>query len=321
MDERALLELGREVAAEQDAALEERDDLRAVRARLLRRRARRWHVGRWVAAATLAAAAAGALISWGTRPAPPIGFEVAGEPGREGAWMAADETPRELRFSDGSRVELAPGAGLRVSALGPEGARLDLQRGSARVEVRHRSEDTRWAVHAGPFEVRVVGTAFDVSWDGERFALALEEGRVRISGPTLNERVVDAGETVRVALSERRVEIVQAEPAPAEPRTANARGAEPEPAPRVEERTDAERAEAPRPTPRRRARIDWRRLAREGRHADALEVADWDRVLATGGPEDLVLLGNAARLFGADAPPPAFWQLPCNASHLYLRAF
>ncbi|HJL49393.1 MAG TPA: hypothetical protein RMG45_26280, partial [Polyangiaceae bacterium LLY-WYZ-15_(1-7)] len=65
MDERALLELGREVAAEQDAALEERDDLRAVRARLLRRRARRWHVGRWVAAATLAAAAAGALISWG----------------------------------------------------------------------------------------------------------------------------------------------------------------------------------------------------------------------------------------------------------------
>ena len=74
-----------------------------------------------------------------------------------------------------------------------------LERGSLHAAIVHRA-DTRWNVQAGPFEVRVTGTAFKVGWDPatEGFTLTLEEGRVVVSGCSLGEeRVVAAGETFR----------------------------------------------------------------------------------------------------------------------------
>jgi hypothetical protein len=140
-------------------------------------------------------------------------------------------------------------------------------------------------VHAGPFDVHVVGTQFDVAWDprGERFALHLVEGRVVIEGPTIARRTVEAGETVTVELPERRMEVVQG---PEE----EDRGWELDPID-IEGTVQQPRAR----TPNNRLRIDWRDLAREARYAEALAAVNWDRELATGTAGDLLLLADTAR--------------------------
>lgn len=286
---------GELVAEAQDEALEaQRDDLAATRSRLLRpmlepprrSRAKRWAAG----GAILAAAAAVALVVRPAEPAP-IEAEVDGARALTGTWVSGDEASREVAFSDGSRVEVAPESALRIGALDADGAELDLVRGSAHVQVVHRDEATRWRVRAGPFDVKVVGTEFDVAWDPaqERFALHLVEGRVIVEGPTVERRSVSTGETVTVTLPERRMEVVQLD-LPSDEELEDPGVGEPE----VEREVTPP---APR-TPPRRLRIDWRRLARDGRYGEALAAVNWDRVLATAPAGELMLLADAARLGG-----------------------
>jgi len=282
---------GAEIAELQDEVLEDRaDDLPRVRTRLLRPRppTRRRLPLRPIAAA-LAVAAAVALAWFATRPAEDLGFTYAGERGAEGGWIRTQDEADTLSFTDGSEAELAADTSVRVAELTPRGARLDLQRGAMHVHVVHQ-DDTSWQVHAGPFEVRVIGTTFDVAWDPdeERFDLRLDEGRVVVVGPTISQRAVTTGETVTVQLPERRVQIVQLDiPEP-----------EPEPAaPSLPEVEDPEPELTPRPRRRRarQVRIDWRELAENGQDAQAVAAADWDRELARADARDLLLLGNAAR--------------------------
>ena len=323
-DEREALEaFGAEVAAIQDEALEARSDLQAVRSRLLRppepRSTRRWAlVGAGLAGAAVAIAflVGRPLGDPGPRP---LAFTLpGGAPGDSGAFVRAERS-EHIAFGDGSALELAEGSDLRFTEVDAHGARLDLQRGRIRLDVVHRDSATRWSVRAGPFVVEVVGTRFEVGWDpvtGD-FLLEMEEGRVELAGPGTERRSVSRGELVALNAYERPFEVGElAFPAVAGADPGDLQGVDPEAdralamhdasggARAAEAPDEPEALAGPQEGHRRRAGLDWRRLAREGRHREAVDAADWDRLLATGSAEALIQLGEAAR-FAGQAPRAA----------------
>lgn len=182
-------ELGRQVAALQDsdlralAAAEKAGEgfIRAVRARSRTKRRQPLPV---LLVAAIVGVFALAVVAWGTlgswvaprplavSPAIPVGDII----------RAPSATPIPLHFSDGSEVELAAGTEAVIRELTPDGARLELDRGSARISVPHRPA-TRWSLQAGPYSVQVTGTRFDLAWspDEQRFSLTLWAGSVRVS--------------------------------------------------------------------------------------------------------------------------------------------
>src|SRR5262249_19530181 len=90
------------------------------------------------------------------------------------------------RFSEGTRIALAPGARGRVDAATAHGAHLSLEAGHARFDVVHRP-GAQWIVDAGPFTVTVTGTAFDLSWAGAELPIAMDPGSVTVRGPPAPE--------------------------------------------------------------------------------------------------------------------------------------
>lgn len=133
-----------------------------------------------------------ALLGW--RSLSTVSFKSAGSDGQAGAWLAtggANELP--LRFSEGSEVVMAPDSRGRVEALSRAGASFLLERGEVRAHVVHQAS-TNWRFLAGPFEVRVTGTALGIEWDPtrERFAVHVDDGSVMVRGPN-----VDAPQSVR----------------------------------------------------------------------------------------------------------------------------
>jgi hypothetical protein len=115
----------------------------------------------------------------------PIAFEVEGAEVGPGGWVeTAAARPATVRFSDGTAVALGGSSAARVTARTPEGATFTVERGRARFEVVHRAR-THWLVAAGPFEILVTGTAFDVAWSAERghaLAVELRAGSVIVRG-------------------------------------------------------------------------------------------------------------------------------------------
>ncbi len=116
-----------------------------------------------------------------------------------GAPVSESGRATALAFSDGSRVSLEPKAEARVLRTTSHGATVLLERGRLAASVVHRA-NTEWAFDAGPYEVRVVGTAFDLAWDPRRDALTLHmtEGRVTVSGCGTSQSV-GAGEDLALA--------------------------------------------------------------------------------------------------------------------------
>jgi ferric-dicitrate binding protein FerR (iron transport regulator) len=142
---------------------------------------RRWTLPA-VAAAGLALALGGVFAR---RPRPLTYVVNDGAVEANGYVARAGAAPTELRFSDGTRVQLARGARMSVSAPGPHGARLRVENGEAHFEVTHRP-GADWSVEAGPYRVQVTGTVFDVRWSaGDEAAVALRAGSVRVTGPHL----------------------------------------------------------------------------------------------------------------------------------------
>lgn len=342
-----LAELGAEVSSSLEDARAKTDAASRVRERLLARqvprlrsewraedRARESRRFAVVAALTLAATiAVTAFFAWPRRghdarrderaTAPRLSFVVGegsdeqrGAPGAFVAAPEAAETP--LTFSDGSTLRLAPAARLRVSELEREGARVLLESGAVHVSVVHR-DDTRWAIEAGPFEVRVTGTRFDVLYDPASTGLVVRmlEGSVFVRGCGLlgdEGRRLVAGEQLQVSCKDREVHVsstdaadpagaaagadaadhalgaVTAQGAASATPPAGAPAARPEAAAAV---TSAERAPV--------APSAVVRLAREGAHAEALMAAEANGFGATcealSGTE-LLVLADSARYAG-----------------------
>jgi hypothetical protein len=305
-----LLELGSEVAARLDNARLADDRIARVRARIARgepsdflktepkRRVRIGVVGSALAlAATVILGLGYAAMHRGKAQektasipaaAPPISFTVGdtAKPGETGGFIAAKkETP--VKFSDGSELRLAPASSVRVTQVADNGARVLVENGSLHVSVVHR-EQTRWAIEAGPYEVKVTGTKFTVAWDAPKNALVvkMEEGSVVVGGCGLEAgtRLRNQEELVVSCSHEKAASTIEL-PAPSA-------SAAPEPPPTVV-------------VAKPKAPVDPTRnivsLARSGQHAEAIAAAEangWDDTLAVLSGPELLLLANAGRYAG-----------------------
>ena len=147
-----------------------------------RSRARWWPA---VAAATLIAVI-GAV--WVLRRDAALTFSVAGgaQPASVGRWYEAANAQIPFTFSDGTTVLIHRGGRGRVDRLAVGGGRVRLDQGRASVSVvRQAASD--WRFSAGPFDVHVTGTRFDLEWTPpkRRLTLVMHDGSVRVEGPTL----------------------------------------------------------------------------------------------------------------------------------------
>ncbi len=140
-----------------------------------------------LAAAVFALAISGALLG-GSRQLPSLAYRVVGPAVPQGEWLdvPAKGGAVALRFSEGTEVELGPGSKGRVASLTAHGASIVLDGGALHARVVHRPR-AHWSVSAGPFDIQVTGTAFDVAWSAasERLEVALHDGSVVVQGPSL----------------------------------------------------------------------------------------------------------------------------------------
>lgn len=205
--------------------------------------------------------------------------------------VASAERGETLSFSDGSRVELQARAEIAISKLAPKQARLELARGHVDVTIR-KGTGRAWTVAAGPYSVRVVGTAFTVDWDASSrlFAVNVREGKVLVTGSSLRDGGVLLGPGERL---ERR-------DLPAEPARGTAA-------------TSAQQPDVPLPStpdpvsPRAEPAVassepDFRGQAARGDYAAAIVAArrtGFERLEAELSAKDLLLLANTARYAGS----------------------
>ncbi|HEY5920597.1 MAG TPA: FecR domain-containing protein [Kofleriaceae bacterium] len=176
------------------------------------RSARRTRSRRWAFVAVPAfAIAAAVIVLVATRTSEDersLTYAIGDVPGERGQWIAARE-PVRLRFSDGSQIDVARDAKVRVAATDQRGSTIDLEQGSLHAVIVHRDVNT-WRFRTGPYTVLVKGTRFNAAWDSthERFTLDLLEGKVEVTGPLIPAPVtVSAGQSVVAHVAEKRFEI------------------------------------------------------------------------------------------------------------------
>ncbi|MDF2691961.1 MAG: hypothetical protein K0S65_344 [Labilithrix sp.] len=231
--------------------------------------------------------------------------EARGTPGAFIAAPAMAEMP--ITFSDGSQLRLSPTAKVRVAEVARVGARVLVESGTVHVSVVHR-EETRWAVEAGPFEVRVTGTSFDVVYDPASSGLVVRmtEGTVFVRGCDLlgdEGRRLTTGEQLRVSCRDRSMSVSSTDAVPIDALTASAAPSA-APAPAAVRSPNAPAlavasADHPKATGAEAQSVVT--LARQGAHAEALAAAETHGFGATcdalSGPE-LLLLADAGRYAG-----------------------
>ena len=322
--------LGRHVARAQDAWLRANPGAAAAaRERLLAfdherpvvPRASSWR--RWALLLAAATVVVLGILLWPLA-GKPLAFDVgpsegeiaspstAPTPGAVGEWIAAPpQAALPLRFSDGSVIVLDADARARVAEVTAHGARVVVERGAAQVRVVHRQE-THWDIKAGPFDVRVVGTAFEVGWDPTRdvFTLSLKQGEVAVRGCALpRERVVAAGETFRAVCRAGRL---ASTPVPTEIGStpavgASAAGNQGTPYPAPSSASTESDASSPAPAQTSAGTMDarlpskWQRLVASGRNSEAVDEAQAEGLSAVCNRADvasLMGLGDAARFAG-----------------------
>ena len=173
---------------------------------------RKW----WFAAPVLAAAAA--LIVWWRMPSR-LSYEIVGSSQADSYVSAPNDRPVVVHFSDETLVQVEAGSRIRIENTTREGASVLLERGSAQVHVVHHPR-SRWTFAAGPFDVLVTGTRFDLQWNptSETLQLQLREGSVQIHTPFAAAAVpLRGGQAFRADLHDRSMttsELTNAAPAP-----------------------------------------------------------------------------------------------------------
>jgi hypothetical protein len=261
-------------------------------------RHRRWAVGALALASS--AGLAGAL--WLTHD-DAITFQVAGGTvAKDGRIVGAEAT--RIHFSDGSEATLARGAEARVEKLTEHGAAVVLKRGSMRMHVAKRPQ-AAWTVAAGPYDVRVTGTAFDVSWSAQEqaFDLRMQSGAVVVTGPlALSGIGLKAGQHLFGGVAEGRLTVEGNDTPSAEPARTVA----------AQEPSTQRKAPMPEPAPAASPPVArgstephaWTKQVAQGHFTAVLEDAEQrglDRILSSGSLEELAALADAARYAGRSA--------------------
>jgi len=247
--------------------------------------------------------------------------------------VAPDAAPLALHFSDGSQVTMPPHAQAHVDALDAQGATVALEEGTVEVSVVHRAH-TRWEIRAGRYHVRVTGTRFAAGWDArtQSLTVTMHEGSVEVTGPGLKApaRVVtgqrlrtngataekQAGDEPEVVVEDASTVAARQEtPTPAAAPDVAAPAEEPvaevvQPAPERtvparainEHRNGPSRVKHVAPAPFKLAMADaeWRGLEAHSKFkealASALRDADWNESCQRLGAEDVLKLGDLARI-------------------------
>lgn len=280
-----------------DGELAQRDDLADVRARLEGRARTRRRISPVMVLAPIAAAAALILALFMMRR--PLVMTVAESPAAVGTFVAADSAPVPIHFNDGTEIAVQPNARARVVSVSHDGARVVLERGTLTARVVH-TKSAEWHVAAGPFDVHVVGTRFEASWDParENFRIDLLEGAVVVSGGMLDRGTrVTAGETLRVDVRAGRMDLVKTSSLSSVASVTSVEVPVPPSVLKIEPQPIA--PAVPTVSPR-----TWQPLATSGKYNAALEAAkqvgfthECDHATAS----DVLLLGDVARLAG-DVP-------------------
>jgi len=215
----------------------------------------------------------------------------------DGSNLIAREAPADLAFSDGSRIDVDPHSTLSVDLLGKRAALTRLVDGRLHVAVHHEP-DTNYRFLAGPYEVQVVGTEFDLEWHAQAqgFTLTMQSGQVRVLGDG-EPRQVRGGETLHLPVDRQsaRSALLSAPeriaPAPAVATVAEVTGAN----------KDARASAKPSAPGARAAEADWNALLNAGQFAAIIRDADargGERLLDSASANELKVLALAARYTG-----------------------
>jgi hypothetical protein len=219
----------------------------------------------------------------------------------------------EVRFSDGSALVLTPGAETRIAELDAHGGRVRLDEGTAKVTIAKRP-GAAWTLAAGPYSVRVTGTAFSLHWSArdEAFEIAMTSGAVVVTGPLINSGItLRAGQRLESSVKSGRL-VVDGNSTPATNESDASAPLNPGPAaspspdnvtPRASasdtvtpqaSASDAVEGAAPSHPPA----LDWRKKAAQGDFADVIAAAErrgLESTLASAPLEDLAALADSAR--------------------------
>jgi hypothetical protein len=204
----------------------------------------------------------------------------------------AGAAAQRLQFSDGSRVTLEASAEAKVVGLGSQGAHVVLARGQAEVAIAKR-KNAAWLLQAGPYKVRVTGTAFRLIWsaDLEQIEVDMRHGSVVVTGPMAGSGVtLHAGQRLLGLPRERRLVVEDWPRASTAPSAVSATLQPTELEPPATERGDIAR-------PAFGAR-GWAQKIARGEFAVVLgeaRAAGLRRVLARAPAPDLAALADAAR--------------------------
>jgi hypothetical protein len=201
-------------------------------------------------------------------------------------------TDTTIRFSDGSEVKLDPGADTRIQALDENGGKVSLAEGRARIAIA-KKPGAEWTVAAGPYTVRVTGTAFSVGWSkqSDTFELAMQSGSVVVAGPLVGAGMaLGAGQRIKTSGGKLILDSTTALAEKAPEATGSVTGADPA-APNLNGAADG-------PGSAPAAGLDWSKQAAQGEFAAVIEAAQrrgLDVTLATASLADLSALADSAR--------------------------
>lgn len=241
-----------------------------------------------------------------------------------GRWVKTGEETRQVHFSDGSQLALFPNTEVKVESADPKQTRVRLGEGRTHVHVIH-NKATDYRFEAGPFEVRVTGTKFDLAWQSKEkhLELVLLEGGVLVTGPGLEApRKVGPGEFLQLDAVDPRADGAPDEEARGEEKIdAGADAGADEPSPEISREASAESPRQPKEHALGAARIEkkgvtdpkgpapanvegasWQTLLESGQRGAAVRAAEARgaaSALSLGSSSSLFALAQAARLEGS----------------------
>jgi len=264
----------------------------------------------WMAAAVCLAAFGGAWAlpgEWkpwarqGSDEAGRVSFEVDGstigpDVAGRGHLVASESVPVDVRLSDRSQINLQPHTTIRLAALSDGVVITRMSQGAVDVDVVHQAH-TNYQFFAGPYLVKVVGTAFRLSYEPQSEALDLKmrSGVVEVLGPDGGSRTVKGGQSLHLQGVEPVSRVQDAVPTPTKGEPGRLTGSEPAAASAIPDATGpASYAPA-------HAGTDFRQLAAQGDFAEIVRLAQLrgvDSLLASAPADQLQELAQAARYSG-----------------------
>jgi transmembrane sensor len=103
-----------------------------------------------------------------------------------------------MQLADGSTITLGGASAFRADVGGSSGRRATLLRGEAHFQIAP-DRQRPFVIDAGPVQVTVVGTAFDVTLDAQSVSVAVASGVVDVRSGEMATARLTAGERVAIA--------------------------------------------------------------------------------------------------------------------------